>query len=110
MDPSTETIPFYKSAIVKRLALSMAMQILAITHLSKYIASEDVAALVNYGLEALGLAYASWALHARATKVIPPIVLTQAKADVVNQEKAAAAVAPQPMSIDPPSIPTGDVK
>ena len=80
----TTTIPWYQSKIIRRLALSIAVQILAVTHLSKYVASADLTLLVDDLLEAAGILYAAWAVHARTTRPVPPVALTQAKADIAN--------------------------
>lgn len=67
------SINWWKSAIIQRLALSIVVQILALTHLSKYFAGVDLAALVDDLLELAGVLYAGWAIHARVTKPVPPI-------------------------------------
>lgn len=77
-------IPWYKSKVIQRLALSLVVQVLAASHLSNLIAEQNLALLVDDLLEAVGIAYAAWALHARATKTNPPVVLTQKKADIAN--------------------------
>lgn len=84
MDEQIATIPWYQSKIIRRLALSIAVQVLRATHLTSLFASADLTLLVDDLLEAAGIAYAAWAVHARATKVIPPVALTQAKADIAN--------------------------
>lgn len=96
MSDEYTTIPWYQSQIIRRLALSIAVQILSVTHLSKYMASADVAMLVDDLLEAAGIAYAAWAVHARATKPIPPVALTKARADIANAASAAPLVQNQP--------------
>ncbi len=84
-DPIMPTaIPWWKSAVIQRLALSIFVQILAVTHLSQYVAGVDLSALVDDILEAIGIASAAWAVHARVRKPMPSIVATQAKADAVQ--------------------------
>lgn len=73
-DPQTPaSIPWYQSKIVRRLALSITVQLLAVFHLSQYVAGVDLSVLVDDLLELAGIAYAAWALHARVTKPVPPI-------------------------------------
>jgi hypothetical protein len=84
LDPETTTIPWYQSKIIRRLALSIATQVIAATHLTQYFTDINVGILVDDLLEAVGIAYAAWALHGRVTKPVPPVALTQAKADIAN--------------------------
>lgn len=72
-------IPWYESKIIRRLALSIVVQTLALTHLSQYVAGVDISVLVDDLLELAGIAYAGWAVHARVTKVIPPIATSEKK-------------------------------
>lgn len=67
------SINWWESKIIRRLALSIIVQILALTHLTKYVAGVDLAALIDDLLELAGIAYAAWAVHARVTKPVPPI-------------------------------------
>lgn len=67
------SIEWYRSAIVRRLALSIVVQLLAVLHLSQYVAGVNLSLLVDDLLEAAGIGYAAWALHARVTKPVPPI-------------------------------------
>lgn len=77
-DPISQlAIPWYQSKIIRRLALSIVVQLLAVLHLSKYVAGVDLSILVDDILEAAGILYAAWAVHARVTKPVPPIVGTQ---------------------------------
>jgi hypothetical protein len=78
------TIPWYKSQIVQRLALSIVLQILAVLHLSQYAVAAELAPLVNDLLEAAGLGFALWAGHARLTKPVPPVALSKARAAAAN--------------------------
>ena len=78
------SIPWYQSKVIQRLALSIIVQVLAATHLTNLIASADLALLVDDLLEAVGIAYAAWAIHARVAHPSPPIVATQKQADIVN--------------------------
>ena len=66
-------IRWWESTIIRRLALSIVVQLLAVLHLSKYVAGVDLSVLVDDLLEATGIAYAAWAVHARVTKPVPPI-------------------------------------
>jgi hypothetical protein len=84
MDEVPNSIPWWKSAVIRRLALSIAVQLVAVTHTSKYLAGVDLGALIDDLLELGGIAYAGWAIHARATKPMPEVVSSQAKADVAN--------------------------
>ena len=84
MNDAPDTIPWYQSAIIRRLALSIVVQILAVTGLSKYLVGANIAVLTDDLLEIAGIAYAAWAVHARVTKVTPPVAATQAKADAAN--------------------------
>lgn len=86
-----ETIPWYKSAIAQRLALAILVHIIGLTPAAKYIVGLDLAPLVNDLLEAVGTALDGWALHARATKDVPPIALTKAKAQAANLSSMTAA-------------------
>lgn len=67
------SINWWESKIIRRLALSIIVQILALTHLTKYVAGVDLATLIDDLLELAGIAYAAWAVHARVTKPVPPI-------------------------------------
>lgn len=67
------SINWWESKIIRRLALSIVVQILALTHLSKYVAGVDISVLLDDLLELAGIAYAAWAVHARVTKPVPPI-------------------------------------
>lgn len=84
MDDIPSFIPWYRSAIVRRLALSIAVQFVAVTHTSKYLAGVDLGVLIDDALEVTGMVCAGWAIHARATKPIATLTTTQAKADVAN--------------------------
>lgn len=79
-------IPWWQSKIIRRLLLSILVQLIAITHSSKLFAGADLSALVDALLELAGILYAAWAMHARATKPQPVLVSTQAKADTANSE------------------------
>lgn len=83
-DPTPLAIPWWQSTVIRRLALSIVVQILALTHLSKYVAGVDLSILVDDLLEGAGIAYAAFAIHARVTKPMPDLVSSQAKADVAN--------------------------
>lgn len=85
-DQAPQAIPWYQSRVIRRLALSIVVQILALLHLSQYVTGLDLSILVDDLLEAAGIAYAAWALHARATRPLPLVVATQAKADAVNAQ------------------------
>jgi hypothetical protein len=89
-----DTIPWYKSAIAQRLALAITIHIIGITPAAKYIVGLDLAPVVNDLLEAVGTALDTWALHARATKTVPPIALTKAKADAANLSSTTAPAVP----------------
>jgi hypothetical protein len=79
-------IPWYQSRIIRRLALSIVMQIIAVTHLSARFAGANLGLLVDDLLELAGIAYAAWAAHSRLTnKALPDLTTTQAKADIKNQ-------------------------
>jgi hypothetical protein len=84
MGESMETIPWYKAAIAQRLALAIVVHLIGLTPAAKYLVGLDLAPIINDLLEAAGTALDGWALHARATKPVPPIALTQAKADAAN--------------------------
>ncbi len=84
VDPNAP-IPWYRSRIIQRLALSLVMQLVVVFHLSKYFTDVNMAVLVDDLLELVGIASAGWALHARVVKPVPPVVLTKAAA-----EKAAS--------------------
>lgn len=96
--PTAAVIPWWKSQIIQRLALSIVVQILAATHLSKYVAGVDLSGLVDELLEAIGVACAGWAVHARATKPIPPVAISRGAADKAN---AAGGAGPNPTSPPP---------
>jgi hypothetical protein len=95
-DPSA-TIPWYQSKIIRRLALSIAIQVVSATHLSKYITSPDLVLLVDNLLEVAGIAYAGWAVHARVVHPVPPVALSQVKADIANNAVNPASVVTEPM-------------
>ena len=82
--PAPENIPWYQAKIIRRLALGIVIQLVAVLHLSKYVAGVDLAALTDDLLELVAILYDLWAIHARATKPTPAITLTQAKADAAN--------------------------
>lgn len=67
------SINWWESKIIRRLALSIIVQLLAAFHLSQYVTGVDLSLLVDDLLELAGVAYAGWAIHARVTKPIPPI-------------------------------------
>lgn len=96
MGETPNAIPWWKSAVIRRLALSIVVQIVAITHTSKYLAGVDLGALVDDLLELAGIAYAGWAIHARATKPMPEVVSSQTKADVANAAPPAPSPPPSP--------------
>jgi hypothetical protein len=79
-----ETQPWYKTAVAQRLALAIIVHVIGLTPAAKYIAGLDLAPLINDLLETVGTLLDGWALHARATKPCPPIVLTKAAADAAN--------------------------
>jgi hypothetical protein len=82
--PGLMTIPWYKSSIVQRLALSIVLQVLAVAHLSKYAVAAEIAPLVNDLLEVAGILFAAWAGHARLTKAVAPVALSKARAAAAN--------------------------
>jgi hypothetical protein len=84
MGDTPDFIPWYRSAVVRRLTLSITVQLAAVTHTSKYLAGVDLGALIDDLLEIAGMAYAGWAMHARVTRAMPGLTTTQAKADVAN--------------------------
>jgi hypothetical protein len=84
MGDTPNTVPWYQSAVVRRLAYSIAVQALGATHLSHYITSGALEIIVDDLLEAAGMVYAAWAIHARATKPMPALAMTQTRADVAN--------------------------
>lgn len=95
---ATTVIPWYRSKIIQRLALSIIVQLLAALHLSKLVTTSDLTLLVDDLLEAAGIGYAAWALHARATKPVPPVALSKKAADAANVTNA-------PLSQPPPENP-----
>ena len=84
MSDTPDFMPWYRSTIIRRLALSMAVQIAALTHTSHYLVGVDLSVLVDDILEAAGIGYAAWAAHARLTKSMPGLTSTQSQADVAN--------------------------
>lgn len=72
-DPVPVSIEWWNSKIIRRLALSIIVQLLALLHLSKYVAGVDLSILVDDLLEAAGIAWAAYAIHARVTKPVLPI-------------------------------------
>ena len=100
-----DTIPWYKSAIAQRLALAIVAHIIGMTPAAKYIVGLDLAPLINDLLEAAGTALDAWALHARATKPVPPIALTQARADAVNVTQPQGIPNAQVTPTSPPVVP-----
>lgn len=77
-------IPWYQSKIIQRLAFSIVVQVLALLHVSNKLASADLALLIDDVLEAFGIIYAAWAVHARVAHPVPPVVSSQKKANIVN--------------------------
>lgn len=84
MGDTPNFIPWYRSAVVRRLALSIAVQLAAVTHTSKYLAGMDLGAMIDDVLEVAGMVCAGWAIHARVTQAMPGLTTTQAQADVAN--------------------------
>lgn len=82
-DPNA-VIPWYRAAVVRRLALALVALLLSVTHLSKYVTAQALAPAIDDLLEVAGMAYAAWALHARVTRVSPPVAISQKKADIAN--------------------------
>lgn len=107
-DPSTDptpqatVVPWWQSQIIRRLALSIIAQLVVVLHLSKYVASADIAPLTDDLLELAGLTYAAWAVHARATKSLPPVAISQAAA---NRANAAGSPVPNPTPPPPAAKP-----
>jgi hypothetical protein len=66
----------------------------AVTHTSKYLVGFDIGTLVDDVLEVAGMAYAGWAIHARATKPMPELTSSQAKADVANDQPTTIVLRP----------------
>lgn len=66
-------VPWYKLAVVQRLALGIVAHLIALSPLAKYLGGVDLAPLVNDALNGIGLLLDSWALHARVTKPCPPV-------------------------------------
>jgi hypothetical protein len=98
-----DTIPWYKSAIAQRLALAIVIHIIGLTPAAKCIVGLDLAPLVNDLLEVIGTGLDTWALHARATKSVPPIALTKAKAVAANL--SSTTVLAVPLDKPPEKIP-----
>jgi hypothetical protein len=73
-DPAPPPIYWWQSKIIRRLALSIVVQILALTHLSQYVAGVDLSMLLDNLFELAGILYAAWAVHARVTKPVPAII------------------------------------
>lgn len=88
------TIPWYRSKIIQRLALSIVIQALAVMHLSKFI-TPDLAILVDDALEIVGIALAGWAVHARVVNPVPPVALNKKSADAANVANSTPLVQPK---------------
>jgi hypothetical protein len=80
-------IPWYQSAVIRGVIISVLTQVLALTHLSKKFSGDQVAGIVDLALQGLAIASAVYAGNARLTqKAAPVVVLTPTKAAKLNQE------------------------
>jgi hypothetical protein len=96
-NPPIAAAPWYKLAVVQRLALGIVVHIIGATPLAKYLAGVDLAPYVDQILELAGVAIDGWALHASVTKPCPMVARSEAHAAVINAAvafNAALVVAP----------------
>lgn len=97
MDPTQPAvIPWYKSNVLRGLAVTTVAQILSRFHVTAQFAP-NAAAYVDTALDLISLASVAWAAYARTKHPMPAIVTTQAKADVAN----AVAAANSPTTSEP---------
>jgi hypothetical protein len=87
-----DAAPWYELAVVQRLVLGITLHLIGASPLAKYLAGADLAPYVDQGLELLGMAIDSWALHARITKPCPPAAISRASADKINAAAAPTTV------------------
>jgi hypothetical protein len=94
MDPTTPAnIPWYKSNVLRSLAVTTIAQVLSRFHVTAKFAPE-AGPIVDSVLDLVSLGAVAYAAYSRTKHPTPNIVATQAKADVAN-----AAPVPQPSGV-----------
>ena len=104
-DSTPAAIPWYRSSVLRNLAIVAVTQILAHFHIAAMFTTAEVGDIADYILDAIGALAAAGIAHARVTlKPQPPVTLTKAGADaIVAATPSATATAPvQPQA--PPSV------
>lgn len=87
LDP-TQAIPWYKSRVLVGLVTIVVSQV--VDQVQKHYKINlgafgiSINDLVDYILDGVGVAAASWVAHARVTKPSPPVTLTKAAAVAAN--------------------------
>lgn len=82
-DTVPDNIPWYRSHVLRGIAVATIAQILSRFHVTAQFAPE-AGAIVDTGLDLLSLASAAYAAYSRVKKPMPNITTTQAKADAAN--------------------------
>lgn len=93
MDEIPSAIPFYKSKVLRGIAIATVSQILSRFHITAQFAPQ-AAPIVDTALDLLSLYFAYSAAYARVKHPLPAITSTQAKADAANLSTTAAPAAP----------------
>jgi hypothetical protein len=82
------SIPWYKSRILQGILTIVVTQLIAkitgMWHIDFAVLGLDVNSIVEWLMNIISAAAVAYATHARATKPIPPITLTQTGADKAN--------------------------
>lgn len=86
-----DNIPWYKSNVLRGIAVSLIAGILARFHITAQFAP-NAGAIVDTGLDLITLGSAAFAAYSRVKHPLPAITSTQAKADIANGVSANAKV------------------
>lgn len=92
-----ENIPWYKSHVLRGIAVSVFAQILNRFHFTAQFAP-DASQIVDTILDLISLASAGYAAYARAHKPLPNLTTTQKKADAANAAATVEKPATPPQS------------
>lgn len=93
-------VPWYRSAVLMRLAISLVCQLLAATHTSRYLSNATAAQIVETIFQVCAILGLGGAAHARVVYKRPtaPVALTKKQAENANEPGEAK---PSP----PPTVP-----
>lgn len=76
-DPIPATLPWYQSKVIRGCIVTIVTILLRVTHLSKYVGTEDVSDLIDAGLTIAALLGAGYTVQARVASPVQPITLTK---------------------------------